>query len=145
MSKRDLLKIMNAIKSRVNNPKQKQIVTIDGHIVLSEGERIVDDILYNNRILHCYNKDVIELGGNNRRVISDLFIPIINNKGIYIEYFGMLTDEYIFNKNEKISLYKKYNITLITIEKDEIKDVSTLTNRLLKEINGLKEYLFSNI
>lgn len=119
--------------------------TLDGHIVKSEGERIVDDILYNNFIVHCYEKDVTQLSTNNRNIKCDWFIPVFGNKGIYVEYWGMLNKDYIKNKDEKRKLYKDNNIPLIEIEKDDIKDVSGLSSRILREYLTLKEEIKKNM
>lgn len=128
-----------AFTEQSDSQKSSIIRTIDGHIVKSIGEQIIDDILYNNHICHCYEKDVIELGSDERAIKADWFIPIFGNKGIYIEYWGMDTTDYIKNKKEKQDLYKNNNIPLIEIEKDDTKDVSGLTSRIIREYNKLKE------
>ena len=128
-----------------DSQKSSIIRTIDGHIVKSIGEQIIDDILYNNQICHCYEKDVYELGSDQRTVKADWFIPIAGNKGIYIEYWGMDTDDYVKNKEEKKKLYKDHGVTLIQIEKDDTKDVSGLTSRVLREYKSLKEEIKNKI
>lgn len=121
-----------------DSQKSSIIRTIDGHIVKSIGESIIDDILYNNQVCHCYEKDVYELGSEQRTVKSDWFIPVAGNKGIYVEYWGMDTDDYVKNKEEKKKLYKEYSVPLIQIEKDDTKDVSGLTSRIMREYRTLK-------
>lgn len=122
-----------------DSQKSSIIRTIDGHIVKSIGEQIIDDILYNSLICHCYEKDVYELGVGQRNIKADWFIPVYGNKGIYVEYWGMDTDDYMKNKDEKKKLYKKYDIPLIQIEKDDTKDVSGLSSRIMREYESLKE------
>ena len=58
---------------------------MDGHYVKSNPESIIDDILYELRIVHCYEKKVpIDL--DEQTVTCDWFIPVLNNRsGIYIE------------------------------------------------------------
>ena len=51
----------------------------------------------------------------------------------------METDEYIKNKEEKKKLYREHDIPLIQIEKDDTKDVSGLSSRLLREFESLKK------
>jgi len=121
-----------------DSQKSSIIRTVDGHIVKSAGESIIDDILYNNNICHCYEKDVYELGTDERTIKSDWFIPVYGNKGVYVEYWGMDSEDYIKNKDAKKKLYKEYNIPLIQIEKDDTKDVSGLTSRILREYQSLK-------
>jgi hypothetical protein len=121
-----------------DSQKSSIIRTIDGHIVKSIGEQIIDDILYNNQLCHCYDKDVHEISSDLRTLKADWFIPIHGNKGIYIEYWGMDTDDYKKNKDEKKKLYKDAGVSLIQIEKDDTKDVSSLTNRIMREHKTLK-------
>ena len=115
--------------------------TLDGHIVKSQGERVIDDILYTNMYVHCYEKDVTEISSIERTVKSDWYIPIWGNKGIYIEYWGMTTGGYLKNKEEKRKLYIENKIPLIEIEKDDVKDVSGLTSRILREIRKWEDEL----
>ncbi len=122
-----------------DSQKSSIIRTLDGHIVKSDGERVIDDILYNNMKVHCYEKDVTEISSFDRTVKSDWYIPVLPNKGIYIEYWGMNTKTYSKNKEEKRKIYKENNIPLIEVEKDDVRDVSGLTSRILREINSLEE------
>ncbi len=122
-----------------DSQKSSIIRTIDGHIVKSIGEQIIDDILYNSLICHCYEKDVYELGTDQRNIKADWFIPVYGNKGIYVEYWGMDTDDYMKNKDEKKKLYKEHDIPLIQIEKDDTKDVSGLSSRIMREFESLKK------
>ncbi|MFI3329362.1 MAG: hypothetical protein R3Y05_02605 [bacterium] len=123
--------------------QRKEYRCLDGHKVRSQAELDIDDILYNAFILHSYEKEVIEI--TQRKVLSDWYIPILPNQGIYIEYWGLNSNTYIKNKEEKINLYQENNLNLIQIEMDEIKDKTSLTNRLLKEIKLLKENIIKNI
>ena len=50
----------------------------------------------------------------------------------------MNTKEYLENKKRKQETYRKYNIYLIEIEKDDIKDHQGLQNRLSNEIKDKK-------
>lgn len=118
-------------KSRINT-------TQDGHNVDSDMEVIIDDILYNACILHCYGKSIDEI--TEKRKKCDWFIPICNGKGIYIEYWGMDTEKYLKDRKEKEELYKKYDIPYISIEKDDPKkDTLTFRSNLLRELKILAE------
>ena len=133
-------RVYQDIKETIGNPtpeiaetqihnKQSQ----DGHVMDSDLEITIDDILYTSQILHCCHKQVDEIIEEN--LFCDWFIPIKNEKGIYIEYWGMNTDEYLQRKSKKIKLYKKYNLPLIEIQKDEPKhDTQNFKSRLKKEI-----------
>lgn len=115
-------------------------LALDGHILQSDMEMRIDDILTNCNILHYIHKQVEEIYEEN--IISDFFIPIKNDKGIYIEYWGMETQNYITRKNKKIELYKKYNLPLIEIEKNEpLYDSQNFKSRLKKQLKNLaKKY-----
>lgn len=152
----DLIDIMTTINKKKeikttafteesDSQKSSIMRTLDGHIVKSQGERIIDDILYTNMIVHCYEKDVIEINSSERTVKSDWFIPVTGNKGIYIEYWGMNTGGYLKNKDEKRKLYLDNDIPLIEIEKDDIKDVTGLTTRILREKKKLIEEIKKNM
>lgn len=137
-SKKDIK--INTFTEQSDSLKSNIIRTLDGHIVKSRGEEVIDNILYNNLLPHCYEKEVTEISTNERSVKSDWFIPVFgNNKGIYVEYWGMSTDDYKKNKEEKKSLYEKYNIPLIEIQKDDINNPSELSTRILKLYNTLKD------
>lgn len=121
--------------------------TIDGHKVKSRGEKIIDDILFTNRIPHAYSMTVAEIDTKiDRSIECDWFIPIIGSgKGIYIEYWGMDKQDYNDNKKEKTELYKKYELPLIQIEKDEIDDSQALNIRIRREINSLAKERYKTI
>lgn len=105
----------------------------DGHNTDSDMEVRIDDILYNNFILHAYGKNITEI--TEKRKKCDWFVPISNGKGIYIEYWGMNTPDYLAERKEKEELYHKYNIPYIGIEKDDPKqDTQTFTNNLLRDL-----------
>lgn len=123
-------------KKENDEVKSKTRVAQDGHVVDSDVEVIIDDILYKNFILHSYGKSIEEILEARKK--CDWFIPICNNKGIYIEYWGMKTKKYLEEKEEKRRLYKKYDIPLIEIEADDPKgDTSTFTSNLIKKITNI--------
>ena len=117
--------------------------TCDGHYVKSDPEIIIDDILYENRIVHCYEKKV-PIDSDEQTVKCDWFIPVTDNRhGIYIEYWGMNNREYLQNKERKRKAYKDHKIPLIEIEKDDPKDRQGLTDRIISEINKLAKEHFN--
>lgn len=121
--------------------KEETHRTADGHYVKSHPESVIDDILYNLRIVHCYEKKV-PIPADVRTVMCDWFIPVNSNmEGIYVEYWGMRKKEYELNKDEKRKLYKEYDIPLIELEKDDYIDVQRLMDIFVVEINRLaKKY-----
>ena len=121
-------------KSKINTAQ-------DGHSVDSDMEVRIDDILYGKFILHSYGQNIAEI--TEKRKKSDWFIPIANGKGIYIEYWGKNTPDYIADRKEKEELYKKHNIPYISIERDDPKqDTQTFTNNLLRELRQKAEEIY---
>ncbi len=117
--------------------KEEFLRTADGHYVKSNPESIIDDILYDVRIVHCYEKKV-PISSDESTIKADWFIPVTDGRhGIYIEYWGMNTKEYLENKERKRKAYKEHDIPLIEIEKDDYKDRQGLTDRIISEINTL--------
>ena len=112
--------------------------TIDGHMVKSSMEQVIDDILWSANILHAYEQPINEFV--NERKKCDWFIPITGtniNQGIYIEYWGMKTQKYLDDRKEKELLYKKYDVPYIGIEKDDPKDTHSFRNHLIQELQRL--------
>lgn len=137
---KEIEQVITEYTKKKDDEKQDIIRTIDGHRVKSNAEEIIDNIIYNRGYVHCYGKKVTEIPKTERTVECDWYIPVLQNKGIYIEYWGMETRAYIENKEEKRALYKKYNVPLIEIEKDDIKhDSQGLQDRIDLEIRELKD------
>lgn len=133
------------IKAENDKNEAKIKKTQDGHFVESELEIKVDDLLYTNSIVHAYSVKVDEI--YERTVICDWFIPVLPNKGIYIELWGIKGDEkYNKNKKEKIELYKKHKLHLIEIENDELKDnTQRLKSSLISKIKIMKKEIIDQI
>ena len=112
----------------------------DGHICKSEGEVIIDDILFKVNVCHAYERRVKEIPSyKDRSVIADWFIPLGGFEGIYIEYWGMNKKDYQDNKEEKLKLYEKYSseVKLIQIDKNDINDRQNLEDRIFTELKQL--------
>lgn len=119
--------------------KEKVCTAQDGHIVDSDMEVRIDDLLSSSFILHSYGISVNEI--TEARKKCDWFIPISNGKGIYIEYWGVKNSQkYKDDREEKTALYKKHNLPLISIEADDPKqDTSTFKQNLLRDLRKLAE------
>ena len=103
----------------------------------------IDDVLYTSFIFHAYGKSIPEI--MEKRKKCDWFIPIVNGKGIYIEYWGMKTAKYLAERKEKEELYQKHGIPYIGIEADDPKkDTLTFADNLKRQIISLakKHYHF---
>lgn len=103
--------------------------TIDGHFVRSKAEALIDNWLYMNNIVHAYEKRV----PIQEEVYCDFFIPGHN---IYIEFWGMLENEkYRDHKDKKLSLYKKYNLKLLELTEEDVKDIDDILPIKLLDFN----------
>ena len=138
------VKISEEVKQK-DSHKEELRRTSDGHYVKSDPEIVVDDILYENRIVHCYEKKV-PIDSDEQTIKCDWFIPVTDSRhGIYIEYWGMNTKEYLQNKERKRKAYKDHNIPLVEIEKDDYKDRAGLADRIISEINKLAKKYYNVI
>lgn len=125
-----------------DSQQEKIYSATDGHSVKSLGEKIVDDMLYNNRIVHAYSPTISEIDiTEEQSVEADWFIPVLSSaKGIYIEYWGMTTKSYLENKQRKIDQYKKHNIPVIEIQKEEpFENSDILRVRIMRELKTLSK------
>jgi len=100
----------------------------DGHYVRSYSETLIDNWLYDNHIVHAYEKSVYLKKNPDELIISDFYIP---EGKVYIEFWGLNTDKYTSRKDEKITLYQNNDINLINLEEDDIKRLDDVMPRLL--------------
>lgn len=108
----------------------------DGHYVRSKGEMLIDNYLYDNNLLHSYEKKpfLAEDDEIDKKRTSDFYLP----KGkIYIEFWGLETEKYKDKRETKVALYKKNQYKLIELEDADIKNIEDiLTVKLAR--NGIK-------
>jgi len=110
---------------------------LDGHIVKSKGELIIDNNLKYFGIQHEY-ESIVNVYGN--KIKSDWYLPEYE---LYIEYWGFFGKKYENRKKEKIKLYQKGKLKLISIEEAMLSDIySNLKNQLENyiEINNLEKH-----
>ena len=99
--------------------------TSDGHYVRSQAEMLIDNWLYENNILHEYEKSVIIDG---IELHPDFYLKSINT---YIEYFGFNNEHYKQQSENKKELYKENNLNCIFLYPNDIKNLGDI---LQKEI-----------
>lgn len=97
----------------------------DGHMVRSRGEAMIDGLLYENRIVHAYERLVpIE-----QAMYCDFFLPEYN---LYIEFWGMESSpKYKARKEKKLDLYRQNGLKLIEVKNEHI--------------NNLEDYLMGQL
>ena len=120
-------KLRNFFKKSYQPKTPSSFKCLDGHIVRSKGELIIDNFLHNNNIHHHYEK-IIKVRG--KPIKCDWYLPKLD---IYIEYWGYFGKEYMKRKEEKLKLYKQGKLTLLSIENIMFKDIYS---NLEKYFNG---------
>lgn len=97
----------------------------DGHYVRSKAELIIDNTLYDYKIVHAYERKLpIE-----EDVYCDFYIP---TGKVYIEYWGLDEEKYLTNKQRKLEIYNKYNFNLVQLLEKDISNLEdTLPGKLL--------------
>jgi hypothetical protein len=114
--------IKKEFKEDLNEKFPATFKAIDGHYVRSEAEQTIDNFLFRNGIIHAYEK---RLPGD-KCFYCDFYIPPRNKitQSIYIEYWGMENDEtYLEKKNTKLEIYKREQLQLIEITKNNLKNL----------------------
>ncbi len=131
------------IKTIQKDSAQENLLrTQDGHRVKSNYEVVVDDMFYTMRLVHEYGRP-LALDEGEKSIEADWFIPINSTEeGVYVELWGMNTPEYLANRARKKETYQRNGIPLIEIEGEETRDLTSLKNRIKKELNKWAKELY---
>lgn len=110
----------------------------DGHIVRSKSELEIDNFLFDNKILHVYEKK-LDVNGSSY-INPDFYLPATNT---YIEHWGLNSEQYNSEKEYKLNIYRNKRLTVICTYEEDITDIEFNLKRKLKnsvrnEINYLK-------
>jgi hypothetical protein len=99
--------------------------TTDGHLVRSKAEVLIDNWLYMTGIVHAYERRLpIE-----EEVYCDFYVPAGK---VYIEYWGLENDpKYLARKQAKQDLYRKYQLNLIELNDEHMRNVDDELPKLL--------------
>ena len=133
-------KILKLLKKKYVPQKATTFKCFDGHIVRSKGELVIDNHLYRLGLDHEY-ENIIRVRG--KSIKYDWFLPKYK---AYIEYWGYFGKDYMKRKDEKLDLYRKGKLKLISIEDIMLKDIySNLEKELarfieMREINKEKRH-----
>ena len=104
----------------------------DGHLVRSKGELVIDNFLYTNSIVHAYERKLpVE-----ENVLCDFYLPtgrVSTGGGVYIEYWGLTDPGYEANKQRKLAVYRRHNLSLIELTDKEVSNLDDHLPRLLLE------------
>jgi len=109
--------------------KTHTIKTRDGHYVRSRGEALIDNFLYAVRIAHAYEQEVIL--SENVTMVPD-FVALTPSGNVYIEFWGMEGQpDYDARKQDKINLYKEYELTLVEVSPQDLDNLDAYLSRKL--------------
>lgn len=122
--------LYNLIKHKI----PARIKTKSGNIVRSEGEKIVDDWLFDHGINCSYEKEIKEFRGLIRNPIIKFYDWSIPSKKVFIELWGSPHKENPRNRKIKEKLYKDAGLKLISIEQEDLENL----DKVLKNINNNK-------
>lgn len=126
-------------RSQAKFEAAKKYSAKDGHAVRSTQELIIDDLLYDIRIIHAYEKPLEHNKDNGYPILPDWFVPVLdNNRGIYIEYYGV-TDQknYDLRRERNQTVYDREEIPVIGIEANEVGNLPQLQKKIIMELNRL--------
>ena len=129
-----ILKILKYSKKKYLPQRATSFKCLDGHVVKSKGELIIDNYLYHIGMDHKY-ENTLRIRGKIMKY--DWYLPDFD---IYIEYWGYFGKKYMDRKQEKLELYRKGKLKLISIEDIMLQDIDL---NLQKELSQLiKKNLF---
>jgi len=109
-------------------------LTSDGHWVRSKAEQLIDNWLYGQRIAHAYEKKV----PIKEDLYCDFYIPFGD---VYIEYWGLDTEEYVKRREIKKKIYKKHDLKLIELVGKDDERLDDILPMKLREHLG-EDYKF---
>ncbi len=122
-----ILKIKKFLKKKYIPQVATSFKCLDGHIVRSKGELVIDNHLHRLGLDHEY-ENTIKVRG--KSIKYDWYLPEYKT---YIEYWGYFGKDYMKRKEEKLELYRKGKLKLISIEDIMLKDIySNLEKELTK-------------
>ncbi|MEA5471144.1 hypothetical protein [Spirulina sp. 06S082] len=99
--------------------------TTDGHWVRSKAEVMIDNWLYMAELVHAYERRLPIA----EEVYCDFYIP---SGKVYLEYWGYENDsKYLDRKREKQRIYQQYELNLIEIVDENVRDLDDFLPRIL--------------
>lgn len=137
VDKKLLVEITNCREITIlDDSYEGKFTCIDGHIVKSKSEMIIDNWLFDHGIPHAYEKKLPIDNDERHDLHPDFCLPGYGNDtdDIYIEYWGYNEKniEYTKSKNYKMKIYKELKVTVICLEEKDIMDINASLSRKLK-------------
>jgi hypothetical protein len=98
---------------------------VDGHLVRSRAETIIDNWLYQANVVHAYERRV----PIDEELYCDFYLPAGR---VYIEFWGMEADaRYAARKRVKQGLYAKHGLNLIELDDEHLRNIDDHLPRFL--------------
>ena len=129
-----VIKVRKFYKKKYQPQRATSFKCLDGHIVRSKGELIIDNHLYRLGLEHEY-ENTIRIRG--KPLKYDWYLP---DYKAYIEYWGYYGKNYMKRKAEKLQMYRKGNLKLISIEDIMLKDIYSNLEKELSKIIKIKKF-----
>lgn len=100
--------------------------SMDGHLLRSEAEVMIDNWLYLAGISHaCYK--TLPVSGE---IMADFYLPQIN---LFIEFWGSENDPaYLKDKMRKKTLYQENNLNVLELQQEDLNNLDELLPRKLR-------------
>lgn len=95
--------------------RAKRLRVTDEVHVQSRGEKRIAAYLESKRIAYLYDENYRICGDKSIR--PDFYLPEFD---VYIEYWGMDTDEYLRRKREKLFLYQRAHLKLVSLDESDL-------------------------
>lgn len=121
------------IVRRIDPPTIK---TLSGHIVRSEGEKIIDDWMFKNNIKNSYEQEVKEFRNLTQNSIirfCDWYLP---GPQIFIELWGTPHKNNPRKRKIKEELYRRAGLNLLSLEQGDLKNLDSVLKRKLKVLGA---------
>jgi len=125
--------ILKSIKKKYIPIIATSFKCLDGHIVRSKGELVIDNYLHLLDIEHEY-ENTIRVRGH--PIKCDWYLPKYKT---YVEYWGYHGKNYMKRKEEKLSMYRKGKLKLVSIEDIMLKDIYSNLEKELSKFIKLKK------
>ncbi len=110
------LKIKDAALYQAKYPPHYQC--LDGHIVRTLSECLIDDFFYRHNIEHRY-EDVI-LKNADKQYKYDWYLPEVE---LYVEFFGFSGKKYKETQADKIKFYRFHQLKMIPLDPMDLEKV----------------------
>ena len=100
--------------------------SMDGHLLRSEAEVMIDNWLYLAGISHaCHKRLPIT-----EEAVADFYLPQVS---LYIEFWGSESDpSYLKSKMRKKTLYQEHNLDVVELEEGDLKTLDEFLSRQLR-------------